>query len=131
MPNPTFAPGFRLSARDVGVLVIGSVASVAVVRLDAWPGIAIAFVVAHFFLFCNILRLSRPLELTWAAVFSGLAIATTSFTLISWPAVLACSSGLTLALALIAIRRPSYHGLGWQTLNPGLRQWWSVHGGTR
>ena len=29
-------------------------------------------------------------------------------------------------------RKPSYHGIGWQRINPRLRAWWgSVKGGTR
>src|SRR5262249_2513053 len=69
----TFQPGFRLSALDVIVLIIGGIASAYVMTRDWWFGIAIAFVVLHFFLFCNVLRMSRPLELIWAGIFAAMA----------------------------------------------------------
>ena len=92
--------------------------------VDRWFGFAIAFVVLHFFLFCNVLRMSRPLELIWAGIFAGLAIATISFGLLSWPAVFATSGGVTVMVAVMEALRPSYHGVCWQKLNPRLPEWW-------
>jgi hypothetical protein len=124
MPTRTFQPGFRLSATDVGVLVVGAAASAYAATLDRWLGVAVAFVVAHFFLFCNVLRMSRPLELTWATVFAALAAAAISLGTPSWPVVFAVSSSVTAVVALIEARRPSYHGVGWQRVNPRLPEWW-------
>lgn len=124
MAERKFQPGFRLSAIDVVVLVVGGVASAYAVRIDRWFGIAIAFVVLHFFLFCNVLRMSRPLELIWAGIFAALAIATISFALLSWAAVFAISGAVTVIVAVIEARRPSYHGVGWQKVNPCLPEWW-------
>jgi hypothetical protein len=107
MPTPIFAPGFRLSPFDVLALLAGGAAATASATADRWTGLAVAFVVAHFFLFCNILRMSRLLELTWAAAF-------------------ALAATLTLVLTIIQVRRPSYHGVAWQRLNPGLPEWWSA-----
>ena len=70
--------------------------------IDRWFGIAIAFVVLHFFLFCNVLRMSRPLELIWAGIFAALAIAIISFNLLSWPAVFAISGAATMVVATFA-----------------------------
>jgi hypothetical protein len=128
MTEREFQPGFRLSAIDVVVLVLGGSGSVYAMTVDWWLGVAIAFVVLHFFLFCNVLRMSRPLELTWAGVFSVLAVATVSFELLSWPVVFAISLFFTAIVALIEIRRPSYHGTGWQMLNPRLPEWWQSGG---
>ena len=129
MPEPTFQPGFRLSPFDVVVLVAGAVASAYATTVDRWFGAAIAFVVLHFFLFCNVLRMSRPLELTWAAVFVALSTAALSLGLLSWPVVFAASAALTAILAAIELRRPSYHGIGWQKLNPRLPEWWQSAAG--
>ncbi len=85
MPARKFQPGFRLSALDVCILIVGGVASAYAMTVDPWFGIAIVFVVLHFFLFCNVLRMSRPLELTWAGIFVGLAVATICWKLLSWP----------------------------------------------
>jgi hypothetical protein len=124
MDERKFQPGFRLSALDVVVLVIGGIASGYAMTVDRWFGIAIAFVVLHFFLFCNVLRMSRPLELIWAGIFAALAVATISQNLLSWPVVFAVSSVVTVIVAFIEMRRPSYHGVGWQKLNPRLPEWW-------
>lgn len=119
-----FQPGFRFSAFDAIILVAGGCATAYVMTIDRWAGIAIAFVTLHFFLFCNVLRMSRPLELAWAFLFATMAIATISFDLLSWPTVFAVSLASTLVLAAIEIRRLSYHGVGWRSLNPGLPEWW-------
>jgi hypothetical protein len=124
MAERKFQPGFRLSAIDVLVLVVGGVASVYAMTVDRWFGIAIAFVVLHFFLFCNVLRMSRPLELIWAGIFAALAIAAISLGLLSWPAVFAISGAVTVIVAVVEVRRPSYHGVGWQKVNPRLPEWW-------
>ena len=124
MAERKFQPGFRLSAIDVLVLVVGGAASAYAMTVDRWFGIAIAFVVLHFFLFCNVLRMSRPLELIWAGIFAALAIAAISFDLLSWPAVFAISGAVTVIVAVVEVRRPSYHGVGWQKVNPRLPEWW-------
>lgn len=124
MAERKFQPGFRLSVFDVVVLIVGGSASAYAMAVDRWFGLAIAFVVSHFFLFCNVLRMSRPLELIWAAVFAGLAIVTMSTNLLTWPVVFAISLAVTLVVAVIESRRPSYHGVGWRKLNPRLPEWW-------
>ena len=129
MPEPTFSPGFRLSALDVVILVTGTAAAGGFASVDGWIGVGVAWVVGHFFLFCNVLRLSRPPELLWAATFCGLAVAASGFGAIPWPLALAVSFGLTLILAAAEMRRPSYHGVGWCRLNPTLPQWWATQGG--
>lgn len=131
MGERQFQPGFRLSALDIAVVVAGAGASAYAMTVDRWFGAAIAFVVLHFFLFCNVLRMSRPLELVWAGAFAALAVAALSFNVLSWPAVFAASAFLTLIVAMIELRRPSYHGVGWQTLNPRLPQWWPRRPGAR
>ncbi len=124
MPQRKFQPGFRLSALDVVVLVVGGIASGYAMTVDRWFGIAIAFVVLHFFLFCNVLRMSRPLELIWAGIFVALAAAAISQKFLSWPLVIGISAGVTIIVAVIETRRSSYHGVGWQKLNPRLPEWW-------
>ena len=64
-----FQPGFRLSAIDVIVILVGAIASVVLWSTVWWIGFVIAFVVAHFFLFCNVFRVARPLELAWSGLF--------------------------------------------------------------
>ncbi len=130
-PRPTFSPGFRLSPLDVAVLAAGAVGTVAMAGADRWLGVAVAFVVGHFFLFCNVLRMSRSPELVWAGCFSAGAVVTVVFRAASWPAVLAASAGLTVVLTAVEVRRQSYHGVGWRRVNPRLPAWWAEHGDRR
>ena len=124
MNDGCFQPGFRLSTLDVVVLIAGAAASAYAASIHPPAALAIAFVVVHFFLFCNVLRMARSLELLWAGLFAALAIAAISFELISWPVVFAASAVGTVILAIVQARMPSYHGVGWQKLNPRLPEWW-------
>ena len=54
----------------------------------------------------------------------GIAVGTISFDLLSWPWVFAISLAATFVVAVIEMRRPSYHGVGWKHLNPHLPEWW-------
>jgi hypothetical protein len=125
-PKDDFAPGFRLSARDVIVIILGVLASVWLTFIVPWWGAIVAFVVAHFFLFCNVVRMGRPLELTWTAVFLALASATLLTEAPGWPITMVVSLAVTLVVVVLQMRKPSYHGLGWQRINPGLRAWWDA-----
>ncbi len=102
-----FRPGFRLSEIDVGVLMLGVLASGLLARFDESFAVALLFTLAHFFLFCNVLRMSRSLELVWALLFVLLAAST--------------------ILAVVQVLRSSYHGVFWRQLNPNLPQWWAVN----
>lgn len=126
-----FAPGFRLSKLDIAVLIGGFAAAVIVGLLIVWLGFAIAFVLAHFFLFCNVFRLARPLELTWAAAFVALASGTLTFEFPGWPATAVVSLVVTVVVVLLEMRKPSYHGVGWAWINPGLRGWWEKRAAER
>lgn len=123
MDDPAFSPGFRFSALDAVVLLIGAVATAGVASISGWIGAGIGFVVLHFFLFCNVLRMSRPLELVWAGVFAT-AAASTAADVIAWPAAFGLALLTTVVVATIEIRRPDYHGVGWRKLNPQLPAWW-------
>ena len=79
MGTSTFSPGFRLSFFDVVILFAGLIGAIVLGVQIWWAGMIIGFVVLHFFLFCNVFRISRPPELVWAAVFivlSGFTILT-------------------------------------------------------
>lgn len=121
-----FSPGFRFSVRDALVLVIGAVAASALATVVAWWGFVVAFVVAHFFLFCNVVRMARPLELAWAVVFVALAAATLVLDAPGWPMTTSISLVATAVVVALQMRKPSYHGVGWQRINPGLRAWWDA-----
>jgi len=124
MQKREFAPGFRLSVSDAIVLAIGTVTAIALATVSFWWGFVIAFVVGHFFLFCNVVRMARPLELAWAGVFVALAGATVAVDTPGWLVTVLVSLLVTAVVVVIQIRKPSYHGVGWQRINPGLPAWW-------
>lgn len=121
-----FSPGFRLSALDVLVLIVGAASAVYFGIQTRWIGLVIGFVVGHFFLFCNVFRMSRPLELIWAAVFLVLASGTIASDLPGWPIAIGLSLSVTVAVIITEMKKPSYHGIGWQKINPGLPDWWAA-----
>jgi hypothetical protein len=106
----------------MGALILG-----AQVR---WLGVVIGFVVGHFFLFCNVFRISRKPELIWATVFSALTGSTLVFGKPAWIVTFVFSSLMALVLIHRETKKPSCHGIGWQRLNSSLREWWENQSGT-
>lgn len=127
MKQTDFAPGFRLSMVDIIVLVLGTAATIVLSTMVWWWGFVPAFVLAHFFLFCNIVRMARPLELVWAGAFVILAGATVAMDTPGWLATALVSLIVTAVIVVVEMRKPSYHGVGWQWINPGLPAWWEAH----
>lgn len=119
-----FEPGFRISVGDGLILLAGGLAAGwAGSRLPV-AGLLVGFVVGHFFLFCNVFRISRRPELIWAAVFSLSAALTLMTGIPGWQVTFAGSMVLAGILIAIEMRKPSYHGVGWKRINPNLREWW-------
>lgn len=124
MPDRSFKPGFRLSWLDLTVLAIGVMGTILAVREDDRAGFVIAFVVFHFFLFCNVFRISRRPELAWSFAFVLLTAGTFLMDFPGWRFTIVASLGLTVTVILREMGKPSYHGIGWQRLNPALPNWW-------
>jgi hypothetical protein len=80
--------------------------------------------VGHFFLFCNVFRMSRPPELLWAFTFTVLSGATLRTGGPGWLATVTVSVALAVVLIGLETRKPRYHGVGWKKLNPRLPDWW-------
>ena len=109
----------------MGVLILGAISSVLLARFDELLGLATVFTVAHFFLFCNVLRMSRLLELLWAALFVLLATSTIIMGVPVWNYTFTIMLAVTAIFAVIQVFRPSYHGAFWMQINPDLPQWWA------
>ena len=119
-----FKPGFRLDAIDTVVLVAGAAGAVLLSQIEWWMGLIVGLVVGHFFMFCNVFRVSRPLELCWSVTFIALAGSTIVTGHPGWAVTLSGTLAATLLILVIQVRRPSYHGIGWRRLNPKLLEWW-------
>jgi len=125
-----FAPGFRMSETDAGFIILVLVSSPLLGRLFVQLAVAALFVVCHFFLFCNVLRARRLLELLWAAAFVVLWSCSFALGVPSWGWTYVLALAFTVVIAVIQIRLPSYHGAFWKVLNPRLPQWWEKNAGT-
>ena len=125
MTKPVFTPGFQLSVLDVVVLVIAVIGTYVLGRYSWWAGLIILFVVGHFFLFCNVFRIARKSELIWAGTFEVLTACTILWETPGWIITIASSLLLTTFLVVLEMRKPSYHGIFWQRINPGLLDIWN------
>ncbi|MBL9151045.1 MAG: hypothetical protein JNK37_01090 [Verrucomicrobiales bacterium] len=119
-----FRPGFRLSLLDAIVLAVGGTAAAFAYPMLPEAAFLTVFVVGHFFLFCNVFRIGRKSELYWAGTFIASAGSTIVFGMPGWIIVAAFSLGLAACFIGWEMRLPSYHGIGWRRLNPGLEEWW-------
>lgn len=129
MVQSEFRPGFRFSPRDAVILLVGSAATGLASSAVWWLGLIIALVTANFFLFCNVFRIARWLELLWSANFILLIGSTVLLDLPSWPITIGVSVAATAMVILMDMRQPSYHGVGWQRINPQLPQWFAQRRG--
>jgi hypothetical protein len=126
-PDPKFTPGFRLSFQDAIVLVAGGVSSITLGR-TFWPAsLIIAVALSQFFLFCNVFRIPRRPELIWAGIFVVLSGGTILVGFPGWVATLATCFCTTVVLVIREMKKPSYHGVAWQKINPHLRTWWNMN----
>ncbi len=118
-----FKPGFRLSFTDIIVLVIGLSGAIFFYNINPLVSIMVTFVLAHFFLFCNVIRISRIPELIWAAIFLILVGSSLIFNKSVLAVAFSISLVSTLTLIILELKKPSYHGILWQKINPSLLQW--------
>ena len=106
---PRSPVGFRFSWTDAVFLAVSAVGTW---LLRATPFVVLVpFVVVHFFLFCNVFRVRRKWELTWAACFL-VNFAAWALTRFSWTGVFAVQVPITLAVIAITVRSPGYRGVG-------------------
>lgn len=126
--TPGFRPGFRLSIFDMAaispIITLGIAASLIAGSHVKELGAAIFVVVGHFFLFCNVFRVARSLELAWSFGFLALAFCSVWFGVPSWPATFGLAAASSLVVIGLEMRKPSYHGIFWRRINPGLLEWW-------
>ena len=127
MGDGKYNPGFRISTFDFVVLVTAAVVVVTLSSIVGPVGLLIAFVVGHFFLFCNVFRIARNLELTWAGAFVAFAGVTITLQSPGWSVTIVATLCVSFVVIFIEARKPSYHGIGWKLINPNLRVWWDAN----
>ena len=112
--------GFQLSRKDAAVILLCAGGT-----WLAWPRLgelAILFpmVLGHFFLFCNVFRVFRKYEYVWASVLILNVCAWMVLKHFDWLGVLSAQTPLTIALILLQMRSPWYHGVGARFINKHL-----------
>ena len=115
--------GFRFSGMDAAVIGVFAVAATALSIMESPLWWLLTIVAGHFFLFCNVLRVRRSLELVWAALFLANVAVWSSLDRLSCAGVLAGQLPVTAVLALIELRSQQYHGILAQRINPRLNDY--------
>ena len=121
--QPVRSCGVRISASDVGVIVLCAGLTWVAWRWLGQLAFIAPLVLAHFFLFCNVFRVRRRYELIWAACFIGNFIVHLSLAGDGMPSVLAVAlTQLPITVFFIwkEIRSERYHGIGSRRINPDL-----------
>ena len=109
-PNPP-RHGFRISAFDGLVLIVGGCLTVWLYQADNPVWWVVAMVVGHFFLFCNVFLVWRRWELVWAAIFLVNATVHLMNGDPSGGSVLMWQLPVTVWVIALQIRSPFYHGI--------------------
>ncbi len=122
-----FKPGFRFSRLDALIIASALGGAWYLHQFSIELAMIVLFVVAHFFLFCNIVRMSRIPELIWAGVFAMLTYIALATGLFGWWLAAGLSVLLSALLVTLEIRKPSYHGMFWRRLNPELPEWFAAN----
>ncbi len=125
--RPAFRPGFRMAPTDAAVLIAGAVGAALAARVELAFGVALLLPVAMFFVFCNVVRMVRRLELVWAFAYAAGCVARSQWGWPTWPWLVVGSLVLALLLVGVQLRRADYHGVAWQRFNPSLPAWWAEH----
>lgn len=134
---PQFSPGFRCSWLDVAIIAIGFFFAWQVLVATSWIGVRLRSHVAGigaglvvlvpvlaFFLFCNVFRVARHLELLWAVSYVLLIVPSIWYGTPDWRLSVAIAMCAMVMVIGYQMTRPAYHGVWWEHINPKLPEWW-------
>ena len=112
------AYGFRLSMRDLAVIVFFVLLTWPLLHWWGEMGWLPLVVLGHFFLFCNVFRIPRINELIWAGLFILNVYCWVFRWQWSWLNVLMVQSPVTAAVIAADMFTKNYHGLCYRWINP-------------
>ncbi len=112
--------GFRFYATDAAVILAALGCVVALKRQGSPLWWMLMTVVGHFFLFCNVVRLRRRFEITWALLFILNIGLWSAFDQLGCSRVLSCQVPATAVLLAAELRSVRYHGIFARRLNTRL-----------
>lgn len=121
-----FSPGFRLSFTDTLFLCFMFGLFWYLRTENAAASWLVLTPTLQFFLFCNVFRIRRSSELMWAVVYIIISALSHSFAVTG---IYTFAAGIAAGMVFIGneLRHPSYHGIFWQKLNPGLPEWFAAN----
>lgn len=108
--------GFRLSATDVLVLLLCALITWVLWPVAGSPALVLPLALGHFFLFCNVFRVGRRTEMTWAALLVINTVAWHLADALSLSRIFLTQTPATAIAVLWAVSRKDYHGLGYTLL---------------
>ena len=113
--------GFRFSLRDGIAIIIITAMTIGLWNLTQGFSAICALALGHFFLFCNIFRVRRSLELIWAGIFVLNVFAWALMRPEIWlKGVLMVQIPVTVTVILIEMFSPRYHGIMSKRINKRL-----------
>src|SRR5262245_53454076 len=125
MPSPPRPRtwGLRFSVVDGIVLALALVAAVLLWDFDPFLALLPAILLGHFFLFCNVFRIHRGLELVWAGLFLvNTCVWWLTCASVPWLGVVGVQAPVTVLIIALEMRSPRYHGIFASRINPLLTQ---------
>lgn len=112
--------GFRFFVTDAAAIGVFILAALGLRQMGSPLSWLLTIVAGHFFLFCNVFRVRRSLELGWAVGFLLNAGAWLWFENLDWLHVLASQLPVTVGFIVAELRSRQYHGIGARRINPAL-----------
>ncbi len=120
MPKKLRTYGFRFSVTDFFVLLIAAWSNWFLWGYLEEISLLIAFVVFHFFLFCNVFRIRQKFELIWSAVFLSNFFIWLHFLDANVVGLFATTFIFTIIIIVREFYQPRYHGIFAKKINKSL-----------
>lgn len=115
--------GFRFSFSDGIALLVFVVVGCGFAHAGSPFGWLLFLAAGHFFLFCNVFRIIRHLELIWAALFISNVMLWSVFDRLSWSTVFLTQLPVTVSLIGFEMCQSRYHGIFARQINPSLNRY--------
>lgn len=121
--KPDRIAGARFSMTDGLVIVLAVALTMWLRQIDHELWWIVPMVVGHFFLFCNVFLVWRRLEFIWAGVFVVNVALHLALGRLEWWWPCLWQLPVTIAVIVVQIRSPWYHGVGARRMNPRLEDY--------
>ena len=115
--------GFRFSTTDAIVICLVAAAVVVLQRAENPLWRMLIIVAGHFFLFCNVFRIRRKFEFSWAVLFLINFTVWLWLEMLDWLPVLGTQLPITACLVLAEFRSSRYHGIFAPRTNTQLKEY--------